>query len=46
MRRSGGCSRGAELLRPIDEALKIFTADRGESKMEHERWFTHGYQVY
>jgi arylsulfatase len=31
---------------PIDEALLIFTADHGESMMEHERWFTHGYHVY
>jgi arylsulfatase len=29
-----------------DDALVIFTADHGESMMEHERWFTHGYQVY
>jgi len=27
-------------------ALMIFTADHGESMIEHERWFTHGYQVY
>jgi arylsulfatase A-like enzyme len=24
----------------------IFTADHGESMIEHERWFTHGYHVY
>jgi arylsulfatase len=30
----------------VDDALVIFTADHGESMMEHERWFTHGYQVY
>jgi arylsulfatase A-like enzyme len=29
-----------------DDALILFTADHGESMMEHERWFTHGYQVY
>jgi choline-sulfatase len=29
-----------------DDALMIFTADHAESMMEHERWFTHGYQVY
>ncbi len=27
-------------------ALMIFCADHGESMIEHERWFTHGYQVY
>lgn len=27
-------------------ALLIFSADHGESMIEHERWFTHGYQVY
>ena len=32
--------------RPLDEALLLFTADHGESMLEHERWFTHGYQVY
>jgi arylsulfatase A-like enzyme len=31
---------------PSEEALVLFTADHGESMMEHERWFTHGYQVY
>jgi arylsulfatase len=30
----------------LDDALVILTADHGESMMEHERWFTHGYQVY
>ncbi|MFT4541746.1 MAG: arylsulfatase A-like enzyme [Planctomycetota bacterium] len=30
----------------IDEALIVLTSDHGESMMEHERWFTHGYQVY
>jgi arylsulfatase len=29
-----------------DEALIVFTADHGESMMEHQRWFTHGYHVY
>src|SRR5262245_55727841 len=27
-------------------SLAILTADHGESMMEHERWFTHGYHVY
>jgi arylsulfatase len=30
----------------VDSALLIFAADHGESMIEHERWFTHGYQVY
>ena len=29
-----------------EAALIIFSADHGESMIEHERWFTHGYQVY
>jgi len=32
--------------RPIEEALVVFTADHGESLLEHEKWFTHGYHVY
>jgi arylsulfatase len=31
---------------PIDDALLIFTADHGESMMEHKFWFAHGYHVY
>ncbi len=30
----------------VDRALVIFTADHGESMMEHRGWFTHGYQVW
>lgn len=30
----------------LDDALVVLTADHGESMMEHERWFTHGYHVY
>ena len=30
----------------LDEALVVFSADHGESMLEHERWFTHSYQVY
>lgn len=30
----------------LDNTLVIFSADHGESMMEHEEWFTHGYQVY
>lgn len=37
---------GYAALRPIDQALVVFTADHGESMMEHEKWFRHGHQVY
>jgi arylsulfatase len=37
---------GYARLRPIDDALVVLTADHGESMMDHERWFTHGYHVY
>jgi arylsulfatase A-like enzyme len=30
----------------VDETLIIFTSDHGESMMEHEYWFAHGYHVY
>jgi len=30
----------------LDNTLVIFSADHGESMMEHEEWFTHGYHVY
>jgi membrane-anchored protein YejM (alkaline phosphatase superfamily) len=30
----------------IDQALVILTADHGETMIEQEKWFTHGYQVY
>ena len=30
----------------LENSLVIFTADHGESMMEHESWFTHGYHVY
>ena len=30
----------------LEDALLAFTADHGESMLEHENWFTHGYQVY
>ena len=35
-----------EQLGLAEGSLVVFTADHGESMMEHERWFTHGYQVY
>lgn len=30
----------------LNNTVVIFSADHGESMMEHERWFTHGYHVY
>lgn len=30
----------------LDRSLLMLTSDHGESLMDHERWFTHGYQVY
>ncbi len=30
----------------LENTIVIFSADHGESMMEHERWFTHGYHVY
>ena len=30
----------------LDDALVVFTSDHGETMIEHERWFTHGYRVY
>ena len=32
--------------RGLEGTLLLFTADHGESMMEHEKWFTHGYHVY
>jgi arylsulfatase A-like enzyme len=37
---------GYGVQRDLDEALLIFAADHGESMLERERWFTHGYQVF
>jgi arylsulfatase len=30
----------------LDNTVVFFSADHGESMMEHEQWFTHGYHVY
>ncbi len=30
----------------LDDALVIFTADHGETMIEHEIWFSHGFHVY
>lgn len=30
----------------LDDALVVFTADHGETMLEHELWFAHGFQVY
>ena len=38
--------RGYAAHSDIDAALVVVTADHGESMIEHERWFTHGYEVY
>lgn len=35
-----------ERRRPIADALLVFSADHGESMMEHEKWFTHSYHAY
>ncbi len=32
--------------RDLDRAVVAFTADHGESMMEHERFFAHGYHVF
>ncbi len=37
--------RYAELVDP-DDAVVVFTADHGETMLEHERHFTHGYHVW
>lgn len=37
---------GYARLHPVDDALLIFTADHGETMMDHEKWFTHGFQVH
>ncbi|MCP5056211.1 MAG: sulfatase [bacterium] len=38
--------RGYGERRKIDDALVVFTADHGESMMEHLAWFKHGYHVW
>ncbi|GIW41463.1 MAG: hypothetical protein KatS3mg076_2040 [Candidatus Binatia bacterium] len=42
----GRLFEGYEKIRPVEKSLWIFTADHGETMMEHEFWFTHGYHVY
>ncbi len=37
---------GIEKLGGLDRALVVFAADHGESMVEHERAFMHGYHVY
>ncbi len=32
--------------RPFEDTLVVFTADHGESMMEHSKWFTHSYHVH
>lgn len=31
---------------PLDDSLVVLTSDHGETMMEHERWFSHGFNVY
>jgi arylsulfatase A-like enzyme len=42
----GRLLREYERLGFADGSVVLFTADHGETMMEFERWFTHGYQVY
>jgi arylsulfatase A-like enzyme len=37
---------GIAELQSIEDMLIIYTADHGESMMEHHQWFTHAYDVY
>ncbi len=45
-REIGRLLEGYSALAGEKEPLLIFTADHGESMMEHEKWFSHGYHVY
>jgi arylsulfatase A-like enzyme len=45
-REIGRLLSGIERQMSVDQALIALTADHGESMLEHEAWFTHGYQVY
>jgi len=45
-REVGRLLDGLDAALGLDDALVVFTADHGESMMEHESWFTHGYHVY
>jgi arylsulfatase len=42
----GRLLEGFAASRGLERALVILTADHGESMMEHEYWFAHGYHVY
>jgi arylsulfatase len=37
---------GYAALRPLDDALLIFTADHGETLVERRLWFSHAYHVF
>jgi arylsulfatase A-like enzyme len=37
---------GASERLDLDRSLLVFTSDHGESMVEHEKWFIHGYHVY
>lgn len=45
-RQVGRLLEGWARRRDLDATLVILTADHGESMMDHEQWFTHGYHVY
>ena len=42
----GRLLRGYDRLGFADDSVILFTADHGETMMEFERWFAHGYHVY
>jgi arylsulfatase A-like enzyme len=42
----GRLVEGFAAVRDLDRTLVVMTADHGESMMEHENFFTHGYHVY
>jgi arylsulfatase A-like enzyme len=45
-REIGRLLDGYHSLVDADEAIILFTADHGETMMEFEQWFRHGYHVY
>ena len=45
-RRSHVCSKGYAELASLEEALVVFTADHGESMLDHDFYFSHGHHVW
>lgn len=45
-REIGRLLRHLETLEQWENLTVVFTSDHGESMMEHEKWFRHGYHVY